>query len=43
MSKNDIDSSFDNPKVFNKYFKEEYGVPLLIYPENEGCETNYTI
>jgi AraC-like DNA-binding protein len=43
MSKNDIDSSFDNPKVFSKYFKEEFGVLPSIYQENEGRETNYTI
>ena len=36
-------TGFNNPKVFSKYFKEEFGILPSVYQNREGTETNYTI
>ena len=36
-------TGFNNPKVFSKYFKEEFGILPSLYQEKEGTETNYTV
>lgn len=36
-------TGFNSPKVFSKYFKEEFGILPSAYQENESTETNYTI
>ena len=36
-------TGFNNPKVFSKYFKEEFGILPSLYQEKEGSETNYTV
>ncbi|MDE6633059.1 MAG: response regulator, partial [Muribaculaceae bacterium] len=36
-------TGFNNPKLFSKYFKEEFGILPSIYQSQEGKETNYTV
>lgn len=36
-------TGFNNPKVFSKYFKEEFGILPSRYQDKEERETNYTI
>lgn len=36
-------TGFNNPKVFSKYFKEEFGILPSVYQDREGTETNYTV
>ncbi|MDE5585833.1 MAG: response regulator [Muribaculaceae bacterium] len=36
-------TGFNNPKVFSKYFKEEFGILPSLYQNREGTETNYTL
>lgn len=36
-------TGFNSPKVFSKYFKEEFGILPSVYQNNEGTETNYTV
>lgn len=36
-------TGFNSPKVFSKYFKEEFGVLPSVYQGKEGRETNYTV
>lgn len=36
-------TGFNNPKVFSKYFKEEFGILPSLYQNREGKETNYTV
>lgn len=36
-------TGFNNPKVFSKYFKEEFGILPSVYQNKEGAETNYTV
>lgn len=36
-------TGFNSPKVFSKYFKEEFGILPSTYQDKEGTETNYTV
>lgn len=36
-------TGFNSPKVFSKYFKEEFGILPSVYQNKEGAETNYTV
>lgn len=36
-------TGFNNPKIFSKYFKEEFGILPSAYQDREGKETNYTV
>ncbi len=36
-------TGFNSPKVFSKYFKEEFGILPSLYQDREGTETNYTV
>ena len=36
-------TGFNNPKIFSRYFKEEFGILPSAYQEKEGAETNYTL
>lgn len=36
-------TGFNSPKVFSKYFKEEFGILPSVYQGKEGKETNYTV
>lgn len=36
-------TGFNNPKVFSKYFKDEFGILPSVYQDKEGKETNYTV
>ena len=36
-------TGFNNPKLFSKYFKEEFGILPSVYQSQEGKETNYTV
>ncbi len=36
-------TGFNSPKVFSKYFKEEFGILPSVYQDKEGTETNYTV
>lgn len=36
-------TGFNNPKLFSKYFKEEFGILPSVYQDQEGKETNYTV
>ena len=36
-------TGFNSPKVFSKYFKEEFGILPSLYQDKEGAETNYTV
>lgn len=36
-------TGFNSPKVFSKYFKEEFGILPSVYQDKEGKETNYTV
>ncbi len=36
-------TGFNSPKVFSKYFREEFGVLPSVYQGREGKETSYTI
>ena len=36
-------TGFNSPKLFSKYFKEEFGVLPSVYQGKEGVETNYTV
>lgn len=36
-------TGFNNPKVFSRYFKEEFGILPSAYQDKEGSETNYTL
>ncbi|MDE6095326.1 MAG: response regulator [Muribaculaceae bacterium] len=36
-------TGFNSPKVFSKYFKEEFGILPSVYQSQEGSETNYTV
>ncbi len=36
-------TGFNNPKVFSRYFKEEYGILPSAYQDKESTETNYTV
>lgn len=36
-------TGFNNPKVFSKYFKDEFGLLPSAYQNKEGKETNYTV
>lgn len=36
-------TGFNSPKVFSKYFKEEFGILPSVYQNQEGSETNYTV
>lgn len=36
-------TGFNSPKVFSKYFKEEFGILPSVYQNKEGSETNYTV
>ena len=36
-------TGFNNPKVFSRYFKEEFGILPSVYQNREEKETNYTV
>ena len=36
-------TGFNNPKVFSKYFKEEFGILPSVYQNKESKETNYSV
>ncbi|MDE6379206.1 MAG: response regulator [Muribaculaceae bacterium] len=36
-------TGFNNPKMFSRYFKEEFGILPSAYQDKEGAETNYTL
>ncbi|MDE6023176.1 MAG: helix-turn-helix domain-containing protein, partial [Muribaculaceae bacterium] len=36
-------TGFNSPKVFSKYFKEEFGILPSAYQDQEGTETNYNV
>lgn len=36
-------TGFNSPKIFSKYFKEEFGILPSLYQDREGTETNYTV
>lgn len=36
-------TGFNSPKVFSKYFKEEFGILPSLYQDKEGTETNYPV
>lgn len=36
-------TGFNSPKMFSKYFKEEFGILPSVYQDKEGSETNYTV
>lgn len=36
-------TGFNSPKLFSRYFKEEFGILPSVYQDKEGTETNYTI
>lgn len=36
-------TGFNSPKMFSKYFKEEFGILPSVYQDKEGTETNVTV